>query len=555
MTTLAQGLSIAVAPKDNGTISIATGGGFGTAVITPTVGSAQTINLGPAPERRVLGPFGEGASIILSNQSCASFDYDGQIVGATPASYSLDSSGNVTGLVGPGGDAFYAGKRVRNNKDRYPFIDCTAAANITDFNIGTVTGATITTDTSVLFDGQPTIRVDIPAGAPSGTIRLGLIGASVTPPASWDGSRSVVSMMSSNTAGVGGLAGFYWSDSGFTNYYLATTGNYGGNYPDRFVRANEWWYMQFDNPTQRSTRGGAIPPVWGVGAGTPTFSNGSNTAYRPRLTFSYTSQGSAMSFWLGFCGLVGARRPKCVITLDDGYASWASFFVPLCKYYNLPVSVGVIKNLIGTGGYMTQSQLQSMINDQSGLVAVVPHATVHQPYDQGTPTGGKLTLAQYVADVNTCRDWLKGLGNPMRNGWHHPIVQSLSDNNLIDAMVANGYKTMRMGATSYFSSEDQTLALGDKMAMNYYGGAIMDSAHDTTASAVMTKVNKTVTLAETIFIEGHDFTGLGSTPPSWPQSEAVSLVQQLAALRDAGTMDFYTWPDWWDSVSSINQGV
>lgn len=76
MTTLAIGASATLALTDYGSASIATNGGFGAAVVTPTGGQLQTIIIGPEPTRRRLGPYPEGASVTLSNQTCGAFDYD-----------------------------------------------------------------------------------------------------------------------------------------------------------------------------------------------------------------------------------------------------------------------------------------------------------------------------------------------------------------------------------------------------------------------------------------------------------------------------------------------
>lgn len=78
MTVLAPGSSVTVAVRDGGTIAIATNGGFGSAVVSPTEGGSTPVSFGPAPERRVLGPYREGASVVLTNQTCGAFDYDAE---------------------------------------------------------------------------------------------------------------------------------------------------------------------------------------------------------------------------------------------------------------------------------------------------------------------------------------------------------------------------------------------------------------------------------------------------------------------------------------------
>ena len=76
MTTLAQGSNVTLTVGDNGYVNIATNGGQATVSVTPTNGSTSSVSLGPYPERRKFGPYSEGASVNVVNQSCASLDYD-----------------------------------------------------------------------------------------------------------------------------------------------------------------------------------------------------------------------------------------------------------------------------------------------------------------------------------------------------------------------------------------------------------------------------------------------------------------------------------------------
>jgi parallel beta-helix repeat protein len=107
MTTLAIGGSVTLTVGDGGLVSIATNGGFASVAIAPLTAAATVESFGPWSARRVFGPFSEGASLVLTNQSCGAFDYDYQ----GPAL-------NSTQLAGLTGATVYAKAATGD-----PFID------------------------------------------------------------------------------------------------------------------------------------------------------------------------------------------------------------------------------------------------------------------------------------------------------------------------------------------------------------------------------------------------------------------------------------------------
>lgn len=86
MTALAIGSSVTVTLSDDGFAKVATNGGIGSVVITPTVGLPTTEKFGPQPHRKVYGPYGEGCSLASTNGTCISLDYDSNASGFGAAS-------------------------------------------------------------------------------------------------------------------------------------------------------------------------------------------------------------------------------------------------------------------------------------------------------------------------------------------------------------------------------------------------------------------------------------------------------------------------------------
>lgn len=75
MTTLTSGSTVTFTLGDGGFVALTSNGGLASIAITQTTGEVQIISIGPLPDRRKLGPFTEGASIVLTSQT-ATLDYD-----------------------------------------------------------------------------------------------------------------------------------------------------------------------------------------------------------------------------------------------------------------------------------------------------------------------------------------------------------------------------------------------------------------------------------------------------------------------------------------------
>lgn len=75
MTTLSAGASVTLDVGDGGYLKVSTNGGMASVTVTPTGGSASTVNMGPLPVRQTFGPYAEGARIMLNNAT-AEIDYD-----------------------------------------------------------------------------------------------------------------------------------------------------------------------------------------------------------------------------------------------------------------------------------------------------------------------------------------------------------------------------------------------------------------------------------------------------------------------------------------------
>lgn len=72
--------------------------------------------------------------------------------------------------------------------------------------------------------------------------------------------------------------------------------------------------------------------------------------------------------------------PEYVVLLsfDDGYLNNYENAFPIVKKYNIPISIFVIDDCVGTNGYFSWGQAKEM--EESGLVHIYTHGKVHIPY-------------------------------------------------------------------------------------------------------------------------------------------------------------------------------
>lgn len=99
MTTLAAGQNASVTLGDNGSVRVASNGGFWSAVVTPTAAPAFTRPFGPLPVRTILGPFSEGASVVITSDT-APLAYDTTLEGSGSGSIAVGGMASLSVAAG-----------------------------------------------------------------------------------------------------------------------------------------------------------------------------------------------------------------------------------------------------------------------------------------------------------------------------------------------------------------------------------------------------------------------------------------------------------------------
>lgn len=379
-------------------------------------------------------------------------------------------------------------------------------------------GMTVSVDTTVLFGGRPTLRLDIPALS-SGTYRVGTSAAVCDMPYSWDGKGLTLAVMTSNAAAVAAPASLFLGDASFTNYNAHSGLINPANVPQANWVANEWM----------------VGRCTGVAAtGSPTYPG----TKRARLNFTVTSNASATTLWIGFVGVVAPKKTTVVISIDDGYRTGYDFVAPLARYYKLPVSFGIDRYYIQQGGatFMTEAMIRELHADTSDLFEFVTHGY------NNTSLSGAGSASAYVQQQVETRDYLRSLGIAGDGPSHHPWVQSVYDNAAVSALKAAGFLSARIGGTGTESNWPDFWYTGqDKQA--FHQVACISPTTGLTVSDLQTAVGAAVTEGYGIAHVNMHQAGAAdaASPLTWTWAKWIDAFGWLAAQRDAGTIDVKCW--------------
>lgn len=383
-----------------------------------------------------------------------------------------------------------------------------SAANFTEL---AGTGAVKTTDASVQLLGQSTTRIDVPA-AFSGNLEIGVSTAIAPFPdvfASAPPANRVGVIFKTDQPQRIGATTFYIGDAGYANFGASP------NIAANILPANhlDWWM---------STNG----PTWNT-SGSPVYVGNRRTKIRFAM-----SAGAAAKIWVAGLYVMPRPRPAFCLICDDGYDEHYAYLVPACQARNVPVSLSISRDLVGTSGFMTDAQVRELGSDTSGLVALVNHSSTNDSYSA-------IGLASYLSATDRCAAYLRGIGSG-RGAAYHVYVQGGFDQTLIDALDARGYKAAReVGASNRVSSAHH-------LVWNRAERFRLPASCNLEASQPLATVQGYI---ETAIASGGAFVAMGhrfesaSGVITWTESDMNALLDFVSTKAKQGVLDLYTLPD------------
>ena len=397
------------------------------------------------------------------------------------------------------------------------------------------TAITYSIDEAVTYCGKPTLRIDIDPGF-TGALKLaGTTGMTAYIPEGFDGSNVVCAVMSTTPTMFTSLQ-MYVGDATYANHWVRDQNRQGYAEPPGYSMLRQplvWAHFKVGDISD--------PGTMPVGSGTPVAAQ----RMRAKVTTTIaTPSSSKESIWLGFFGTVPPRKkPTIMLTFDDGYRTWFEHIVPLCRYYDLPLSMGMIGGMTGDtpGVRMSIKQAQQLANDSSGLFDLVNHTYDHAYLGSGWSEN------DWIASVVKNRDWMINTLGVIGDG---PLHVMYPGGNItataIQQLKALGFRSGRSTERCWRAEQDQLFAAGDDNRFFMSVATPMETSGVSVAS-VKAKVDEIITKKQAAILQAHNF-GKSDTAGTWNYANIEQIFKYVADKRCAGLCEVKSWTRYYSDI-------
>lgn len=383
-----------------------------------------------------------------------------------------------------------------------------SGANEGNFTAIAGAGVTKTTDSDVLYDGQATTRVDVPATL-SGFFEIGMAAATSTFDA-WGaatpqpGQMGLVYMTDRPER----ITAFtlFLGDATFTAY---GTSSWSG--VSNFLPLAMQWATGYN-----------VQQAWSL-TGAPTWTGARRWKVRVNV-----SAGEAMRFWVAKLSQVSRERAAFCLTSDDGYDEHYSYLYPACVSRGVPQSLAISRDLVASSAaFVTEAQLIEMQNDPSGLVELVNHCL-------GNDSLNDIGLSAYLDAVEQCREYLDQLGSPI-GARQHVYVQGVNSPALITELIARGYESARRASTQNFTSyKRQRFYANPREKLNIPISFSLDSG--TSLAQAKAKIDQCILEGGVCVAMGHRYEAAAGVL-TWATGDMDQLLDYVVQKSREGSLD------------------
>lgn len=487
--------------------SIAVSSITGTYSATVTSGSAAgTVLATDSTGGATYGPYTTGAVIRLSAGQDSSIDFD---IGTSPvnafdqnAKYAFDSSGNVTGLVAPGGGVIpvaSAAYPAKTNRVIQRFSDL---MNVT---VATSNATVVSTIDPSSPWGVPALKLVITFSTTAGRVE-------VSPPAlnipSWNGHIGYSVWVDDPTKV--GQFGVFTGNTGYAlyqqaNHIMMTGGDLIGG-PR----------VMIGGPIRKNnvTDGGFV------------FGTTSLQATKLRIAASTTLSGTT-TVWVKDCFIPQPMRPIIAFTFDDGFDNWATKILPILNTNSVKATFSINTAQLDIGLGITSANV-ALLAASGNQVAChnVNNYKLQTLYGTGNGeqngTGTAVDAVGYITEYYTARAVLENLGIDKQNFCFHPWVQGGMDNAGVVAMDAAGVDIAR--TTSPYESQMYGFPLGN----NALAIRAVNLDNSRTLAQAKAMIDDAVNYGGLTVFMGHNVNDSTADSVTWITSDLAALVAYAA---------------------------
>ena len=413
--------------------------------------------------------------------------------------YAIDSSGNVTGLVGPGG-----GLAIPVGSPSFPAVSNRVIQRFTSLHNTTITlsnaTAVTTIDPASPF-GCPALKVIVTFITAGG--RVDIEPAALNIP-NWNGNIGFTAWFDDPTR-IGQVAVL----SGTTGYAL---------------------YQQASRPVMG---GGDLVGGHRVEIGGPIRKNnitdggfvfGTHSLQATKLRVSAGGAGMVATFWVKDCFIAQPMRPIVSFTFDDGFDNWVTQVMPIMDKHGVKATFSINSAAIDAGGYITSANLATLIASGNHIACHnVNNYKLQTLYGAGTGenngSGTSVDAPGYVSEYYTARAILEARMVDPQDLCFHPWVQGGVDTAGVIALDAAGVDIAR--GTYPYESQMYGFQLGNN-ALNLRSINLDNSR---TLAQVKALIADAVQHGGLAMVMGHEIVTTAPGPVAWLASDLDELVR------------------------------
>lgn len=292
---------------------------------------------------------------------------------------------------------------------------------------------------------------------------------------------------------------------------------------------------------------------YGGGASSASWNGSDVVAVGVQVVTTFAAGHRSNPYWIGPIYVNAYDRSRFVLTLDKASSSQLKYAKPILDAYRIKPTVSISVGLVGTAGYLSLSQLQSLYADGWGMILHSNTDTTNgygdSAYADSMAVASAITAGFSWLNSNGMPTGVGHIAIPIANAFESTFTQA-QQQKVLDGFVAAGVKTARTGVDYSGRGMALNTAFGINNAPNLALPCCATLNSTTVAATVVGYLDRAEKSCETAILLAHDIV-LDSATPSGNQikiSDFETIIAAVAVKRNAGTMLPMTIPEFYGEL-------